>query len=359
MRQINIDDISDIARGAAILGSGGGGNPYMGKLIAERAIKKYGPVSVVSAHEVEDDAVIISMSIMGAPTVFQEKILSGTELINVITEIVRTIDGKPIYLINCEIGGVNATTAIAPAAQLGIPLVDGDLTSRAFPEIHMQLPNLLGMKMIPLVLADEKGNVIKIDAINYEWGEKFCRSVSMVMGGTATLAVSTLSGKDIKDYTAHGTLLKAQLIGRAAREAREKLNDPIEAIASNMNGKTFYIGKIVDVERKLVDGFIRGSILIDGEELYFGKQMKIDFQNEYLVAYIDSVPIVTTPDLICVIERSTGEALPADVIRYGSKVAIITAIPDERWCTEQGLKIVGPKYFGYDCEYKSLMNEVV
>ena len=34
MRKIGIPEIEDIATGAALLGAGGGGDPYVGKLVA-------------------------------------------------------------------------------------------------------------------------------------------------------------------------------------------------------------------------------------------------------------------------------------------------------------------------------------
>ena len=39
--------MEDIATGGAILGTGGGGDPYVGKLMAQQAIKQYGPVNLV------------------------------------------------------------------------------------------------------------------------------------------------------------------------------------------------------------------------------------------------------------------------------------------------------------------------
>ena len=41
LRTIYADDMEDIATGGAILGTGGGGDPYVGKLMAQQAIKKY------------------------------------------------------------------------------------------------------------------------------------------------------------------------------------------------------------------------------------------------------------------------------------------------------------------------------
>ncbi len=78
-RQIGIEDLEDIARGAAILGAGGGGDPYLGRLLAENAIRTYGPVTLVDMDELTDDAMVLPVAIMGAPTVIVEKPPAGTE----------------------------------------------------------------------------------------------------------------------------------------------------------------------------------------------------------------------------------------------------------------------------------------
>ena len=39
IRMIGLDDLDDIATGGAILGTGGGGDPYIGKLMAQEAIR--------------------------------------------------------------------------------------------------------------------------------------------------------------------------------------------------------------------------------------------------------------------------------------------------------------------------------
>ena len=81
MRLLTEEELEDLAIGAAILGTGGGGNPYVGKLLAQQAIAEYGPVEVVSLDEVPDDAVTVFSAMMGAPTVMVEKIPRGDELV--------------------------------------------------------------------------------------------------------------------------------------------------------------------------------------------------------------------------------------------------------------------------------------
>ncbi len=59
MRLIDEQELEDIALGAGILGTGGGGDPYVGKLLAREAMREHGPVSLVSLDELDDDDLII------------------------------------------------------------------------------------------------------------------------------------------------------------------------------------------------------------------------------------------------------------------------------------------------------------
>ena len=40
--RLTVSDLPDLARGAAFLGTGGGGNPYIGRLMVERAMQETG-----------------------------------------------------------------------------------------------------------------------------------------------------------------------------------------------------------------------------------------------------------------------------------------------------------------------------
>ena len=76
-----------------------------------------------------------------------------------------------------------------------------------------------------------------------------------------------------------------------------------------------------------------------------------EFQNEFLIAEQDGLPIVTTPDLITLLDADTGVPITTETIRFGLRV-IAVAIP----CAPQGraragLALVGPQYFRYKVDY--------
>ena len=81
MRMLTEKNLDDLAIGAAVLGTGGGGDPYIGKLLAQSAIRQHGPVKLLSLDEIGDDDLIVPSAMMGAPTVMVEKIPNGKEIV--------------------------------------------------------------------------------------------------------------------------------------------------------------------------------------------------------------------------------------------------------------------------------------
>ena len=94
-RFIGVDEIEDMALGATVLGAGGGGDPYVGKLMAIEAIRKYGDVELITPDEVPDDAVVVVSQMMGAPTIMVEKICSGLEPMATYDEMVKELGVEP------------------------------------------------------------------------------------------------------------------------------------------------------------------------------------------------------------------------------------------------------------------------
>jgi DUF917 family protein len=85
-----------------------------------------------------------------------------------------------------------------------------------------------------------------------------------------------------------------------------------------------------------------------------GAELVLEFQNEFLVARRGEDVLASVPDLITVVDSDTGEPTTTEELRYGFRVAVLAAPCDERWRTEAGLAIVGPRCFGYDFDFVAL-----
>ena len=346
MRLLTEDALHDVAVGAAILGTGGGGNPYVGRLLAEQAIRRHGPVEVVGVDEVPDDALAAFSAMMGAPTVMIEKLPRGDELEQAFHALQDRLGRAISHVVPAEVGGINSMLPIAAAASLRLPLVDGDGMGRAFPEVQMCTPTVYGISATPMALADEKGNTAVIETVENRWTERLSRSITVDFGCTALIALYPMDGSQVRESLVPDTLLLAERLGQIVRRG-----DGIEGVLAEVHGFRLFDGKVADVERRTVGGFARGQARIDGLGADAGSTLTLRFQNEHLIAMRDEQVVATVPDLIIVLDAETGEPITTEELRYGFRVAVIAAPCDERWRTQAGLELVGPRYFGYDVEF--------
>ncbi|MBW7882957.1 MAG: DUF917 domain-containing protein [Caldilineaceae bacterium] len=350
-RAIGVEQVEDIALGAAVLGTGGGGDPYIGKLMAIQAIQDHGPVELATVDEMADDDWSVSIAMMGAPTVIVEKVPGGQEAAHAFRAI-ESFLGRPIkYIYSIEAGGINSTIPITLAAQLRMPLLDLDGMGRAFPEIQMVTHNLHGITATPFTMADEKGNSAVLSTINNRWMETFARSIAVNMGATAYIAAYAASGKEQRVAAVPGTMTLAETIGRTIREARAAHVDVVERICATTRGFVIFQGKIVDVQRRTVAGFARGEAVVEGTGKDLGHKLAVQFQNENLVAARDGELIVTVPDLITIVEEDSGEPITTEALRYGFRVNVLGIPCHPHWRTDAALAVVGPRYFGYEVDY--------
>ena len=69
---------------------------------------------------------------------------------------------------------------------------------------------------------------------------------------------------------------------------------------------------------------------------------------------MDDDVLVTVPDIICVLDTLSGEAVGTETLRYGQRVRVIALPAPEILRSPEGLALVGPRAFGYDIDYVSL-----
>ncbi len=352
LRTVYAEDMDDIAIGGAIMGTGGGGDPYIGKLMAQQAIRKHGPVKIIDVAELADDALVVPVCMMGAPTVMTEKLPQGDELMNAFRQLEQRM-GRKIDAVLCgEAGGINSTTPFVVAAASGLPLVDGDGMGRAYPELQMVTFTMHGVSATPMVLCDDKGNSIVLETVSNAWTERLARAATVEMGGSALLAFYPMSGVVAKQAVVRGTVTLCANLGLTLRETRAAHEDPVAAIVDMLGAKTVFHGRVKDIDRRTVGGFARGTARFDGVEDWRGHTFRLDFQNEFLVAERDGEVLVTTPELITLLEPESGNPVTADSLKYGLRLIALAFPCNPQWRTPHGIELVGPRYFGYDMDYK-------
>lgn len=359
MIQIGLEEIEDIALGASLLGAGGGGDPYVGKLVAMGAVKECGPVTLLDPEELADDSFIVPIAMMGAPTVLGEKGVGGNEY-RVLYDMISQYYGRKIdAFMPMEAGGVNSLLPIAAAARLGLPMVDADGMGRAFPELQMVTFTMAGVSATPMALVDEKGNSVIFNTVTNKWTEELARSVTMSCGGAVSVCLYCMDGKTVKDYAVKNIVTRSLKLGQAIRSVKEaKDQTPEDAFLQCSEGYKLFKGKIADVLRETNGAFNLGKVVLEGIGADRGRTAEVVFQNENLSASIDGVILATVPDLICLVDTETFIPVTTDALKYGKRVLVVGLKCYGSWRSQAGLALVGPKYFGLDTEYIPLEERV-
>lgn len=192
-----------------------------------------------------------------------------------------------------------------------------------------------------------------------------------------------------------GSLSLAWSLGLAVLQAHSAKKDPVAAVLQLYQGQGMQLlqGKVVDVERKTDQGFVRGRIHISPlaasalateqpqepahssflqelhdcasdsvmgpgheEGTHFAAAeatapdgLVIEFQNENLIARAaDGRVLGCVPDLICVLDSSTGAAVATEEVRYGLLVTVVVLPAHPLLRTSAALQVVGPAAFGYE-----------
>ncbi|HVO42020.1 MAG TPA: DUF917 domain-containing protein [Aggregatilineales bacterium] len=352
MWEVTLDDTQALALGAGVLGTGGGGNTYIGRIWLERELRLSGKgCRIVDADELADDALAVGIGSMGAPTVGVEKLDAREEYLPIVRALGQHV-GKPIdALVIGEIGGANSLIPLIAGLQLGLPVVDGDGMGRAFPELQMDNFSITDISTSPFGLGDSHGNTVIFQRVDSPFrAEQYGRALTIEMGGSAALAMPTMTGRQMKASLIRGTLSLTRRLGHALLDARRRSADPAEVVARLANGRVLFRGKITDVRRETVRGFARGHLKIAG----FGESgelMEIVFQNEHLIAWHNGDVVCTVPDLVSILNLDDGEPIGTEMLRYGLRVAVIGMPAPRELKTPAALRLVGPAAFGYDVPF--------
>jgi DUF917 family protein len=359
-RSLTVEDIEALEIGSGILGTGGGGNPYIGKLRAREILREGYEMRLAPLETLDDDARIVPLGGIGAPLISFERIKEGREGLRCLRALEKHLDFQADAVGCEEIGGQNSMEPLIVAAMAGLPVVDGDGMGRAFPEMQMTTYSIYGHRSTPSVMCDLHGNVVVFEhAISEKWHETLARACVIAQGGSSVLAGAPMSGAFMKRYAIPNTYSQAIGLGRAVLDARRLHEDPIETICRREGGRHVFSGKITDLTRHFKGGFNVGIAQLGGLAECAGSTAEIVIQNEFLIFSRDGEMEVCVPDLVVVLELDTGLPITTEMLRYGQRVAVL-ALPCHRLLrTSEALDVIGPAAFGHpDITYRPMVEEM-
>ena len=350
MRTVTVDDLDDLALGATLLGAGGGGDPYIAKIMARQAFEDFGPATIVDPAELDPQGLVLTTAGIGAPTVVIEKIPSGQEYIASIRALARYLGREPVALMPIEVGGLNTIIPLATAAEMGLPVVDADSMRRAFPQIEMTVFTLAGIPASPMSITDEKGNLVVFETTSNQVAEKLARASVMQLGMNNAISCYSMTAGQVAAHGIQGSMSYCLDLGAHLSAVQRGEPGAFDTFCAYADARVHFTGKIIDLDRRTTAGFARGTVVLehlDDPE----RTMRIEIQNEFLIAFEDGRPVITTPDLICLLDSETAAPITTESLAWGQRVTVISMPCAPEWHQPGMLELVGPGAFGYDVDY--------
>src|ERR1700730_12358235 len=258
MRKLALDDIEALAVGAWILGTGGGGSPYLGLLNMRRLYAEGHQIELMSPLDLADEDWIAVVSNMGAPLIGQERLADSRNIARAVEVQEALLGEKFRAVMSLEIGGGNGIQPLMAAAHLDLPVVDADTMGRAYPEAQMTSVAVGDLRPYPCVLYDPRGIEAVVTKVpSWRWMERVSRNICVELGSIASTCKAPRTGREVKDWGIHFTVTKAIGIVRRVCQAQRHHEDPIAAILDEGKGLLLFRGKVVDIARRTTEGFPR------------------------------------------------------------------------------------------------------
>ncbi len=363
-RLSSMQDCEDLIRGCLFMGIGGGGSAEAGREAFAAALGEGLEMGWVDADDIPDDAWTVTPYGMGtiAPPTSELQLeiarlglvdTLGHRSMEVAVQALADYAGVKLgAIVTNELGAAATPVPIVTAARLGVPVVDGDYAGRAIPE-EMQTALYLHDKAgWPFTTADRWGNVCIVkEASDHHMMERIGKMLSVAAYGECDMAAYLLAGGEMKEILVRDTLTRSLELGRTIRQARERGRDPVLASLEFTGGWLLFEGEVIRKEWEDRDGYMFCTTHIQGRGEFKGHFFKVWFKNENHVSWLDDQPFVTSPDLVAIVDRESGEGMTNTLLEAGQHVAVVGVKGLEAFRSKRGLGGAGPRYFGFDIDY--------
>lgn len=347
--EIGLDDVRPLLLGAQMMSSGGSMPGTVASPWLERTLQTAGPVRLVEAVDVPPDTLVVPVGVVGSAIVLEERLPAGEEFVHAVRGIESRVGRRAGAIAALDAASMNALIPVIAAAQLGLPLVDADGMGRMFPLIELTVWAAAGLPAAPIVLVNSRGETVTIDCANNQRIEPLARPAIIALGGWCASALYPMSAASLAQHGVHGSISRAlrlgrilaefQALGHAAREAGSDL-------AGALGARLVFTGSVVEVSRPTAAGFSRGVVVL-ADTLDPSRMLRIEVQNECLLALVEGNVVAAVPDVICPVDQASRFPVGVEQLYYGQVLDVLCFAADPAWHTPEGLALAGPAAFGY------------
>ncbi|MFB8387676.1 DUF917 family protein [Microbacterium sp. NPDC055910] len=343
-------DAADLAAGAQLLASGGGGEVATAELLLTSTLAAAAHdgrgLTVVAAKDLAPDDLIVHVGIAGSPDVFAERLIDPRDVAAAVRMMERRLQRRVAAIGVIEIGGLNALLAPISAITMDLPLIDGDIMGRAFPFIEQTTLARAGHRPDPLVLTSPSGDVAVYEGRTPAARQRLLLSGIAAMGGLAAVAMYPVTASQLSADGISGSVTAARSYGRRYREhiATDRSGD-LDAIALAIGAHPIGRARIDEVIAR--NGPDIGSASL--HDVTDGSILRLDYLEEYVLVSSDGVAVAAAPNVIIAIDHTTFRPLLSHELRTGNTVLLMSLPALHEW-GDTTADLVGPGAYGIHFE---------
>lgn len=355
IRELSKLDAYNLVIGAKILACGGGGSEAK----ALETINKIYDIGMnftiadLTDFQPDDSLCIIGM-VGGGITEEDKKLVEEKEIVEK-NPMIRAVKELELFLgeefsafVATELGPYNSTIPLMVAAQMGKVAINGDCCGRSKPKISISTTRVKDLSIAPFSIVSQYGDIqIVKNVADDVRGELIARTSSRLSGGSVSVARCPMKIKEAQKAVIPQTLSLAIELGKQIRTANEQKKQPIKTILDTLpDTRVVFTGKVRDFSRTEEGGFTSGEIILDSLNVK-NHELKVWYQNEYLLSWLNNEPFVTCPDGIYMVDSKTMYGLTPweNDFKRNREVTVFTRDAPEVWRSEKGLQVFGPRAF--------------
>ena len=306
--------------GGSILAAGGGGWVGHGMLVGTTAVQ-YGTPRLASLDEVDPDAMIATVSAIGAPAAKDWQMLPG-DYVRALELLIAAVDEPIIGTVTAQNGSSTTCNGWVASAVLGTLVIDAAGDGRAHPTGKMGSFGLAANPEHVTVQAVAGGNraqgryleVVTRGSVAHT--ANVLRTASTESGGFISAARNPLPASFVAAHAAVGAITFALDLGEALLAAEHSGAEAmIAAAAEHLGGTVLARGEVRAKELRTENAFDIGGLSVG--------ELELGFVNEYLTAESGGERLATFPDVLATISLASGRIISIADIAPGDEVAVL------------------------------------
>jgi uncharacterized protein len=320
MRELDLNAVHAAVAGGSVLAAGGGGWVDHGMLVGTTAVQ-YGSPKLVTLEELDPEAMIATVSAIGAPAATGWEMRPG-DYVRALELLMEAVDEPIVGTVTAQNGSSTTCNGWVASAVLGTVVVDAAGDGRAHPTGKMGSFGLAADDDYETVQAVAGGNRAEnrylevVTRGTVRRTANVLRTASDMSGGFISCARNPLPASFVAEHAAVGAISFALSLGESILAAQDDGPEAmIHATADHLGGRILERGAVRVKTLRTENAFDIGTVAVG--------ELELGFVNEYLTAESGGERLATFPDVLATLSPKTGRIISIANLREGDEVCVL------------------------------------